>query len=98
MPSKAFKEIKAGLEDAIAYMEGDKSRARVRHVTVPRIDVVAVRNRTGLSQQKFADSIGVNVETLRNWEYGRRNPRGPAKVLLALIADDPKLVMERLGR
>lgn len=98
MASKLFKEIMTGMEQAIAYSEGKTDGCRVRHIKVPKIDVATVRDKTGLSQQKFADSIGVSVGTLRGWEYGRREPQGPARVLLALIADDPELVMERLGR
>jgi putative transcriptional regulator len=62
-----------------------------------RIDVVAIRKRTGLSQPAFANSIGVPVATLRNWERGHRTPQGPAKVLLALLERNPRIVEEILG-
>ena len=56
--------------------------------------MTAIRQRTGLSQSAFVASIGVPEGTLVNWEQGRRQPSGPAKVLLALLAKKPNLVME----
>src|SRR3546814_13723191 len=61
------------------------------------IDVVAIRARAGLSQERFAAQIGVPVATLRNWESGRRRPDGPARVLLPLVEKRPTLVMEPIG-
>ena len=49
-----------------------------------------------LSQGAFARSIGVAKGTLLNWEHGRRQPSGPAQVLLAMIARKPSLVSELL--
>jgi len=49
-----------------------------------------------LTQAQFAETFGVSCETLRNWEQGKRKPEGPAKVLLNVIAHDPKCVFEAL--
>ena len=62
------------------------------------VDVAAIRARTGLSQPAFAKRVGVPVATLRNWEQGHRKPQGPARVLLALIDRNPRIVEETLGR
>jgi putative transcriptional regulator len=48
-----------------------------------------VRGRTGLTQSAFAARIGVPVETVRNWEQGKRSPRGPARALLKVIEQAP---------
>ncbi|HEY6992223.1 MAG TPA: helix-turn-helix domain-containing protein, partial [Xanthobacteraceae bacterium] len=48
-----------------------------------------VRTRTGLTQAQFAARIGVPLETVRNWEQGKRSPRGPARALLKLIEKVP---------
>jgi putative transcriptional regulator len=61
------------------------------------IDVAAIRNKTGLSQAAFARRIGVPVGTIRNWEQGRRSPQGPARILLALLDRNPRIVEETLG-
>lgn len=93
----AFESIKQGLTEAIDYAEGRKTGARVHQVEVPDVDVAAIRAKTGLSQAEFARSIGVAKGTLLNWEHGRRQPTGPAQVLLAMIAKRPSLVGEVLS-
>jgi putative transcriptional regulator len=35
--------------------------------------ITATRTRLRLSQNKFAELLGVSVKTLHNWEQGRRN-------------------------
>jgi putative transcriptional regulator len=57
-----------------------------------------LRRRTRLTQQQFAARLGVPVETIRNWEQGKRMPRGPARALLAVIAHAPDTVFAALAR
>lgn len=71
-----------------------KPAAPRRRVELPYVDIAAVRAKAGLSQKAFAESIGVSEGTLINLEQGRRQPTGPAKVLLALIAKQPNWVTE----
>jgi putative transcriptional regulator len=92
----AFSSIKQGLGEALAFADGKDHGAYVHQVTVPDVDVAAIRASTGLSQGAFARSIGVARGTLLNWEQGRRRPTGPAQVLLAMIARKPSLVSELL--
>jgi putative transcriptional regulator len=56
-----------------------------------------VRGRTGLTQAAFAARIGVPVETVRNWEQGKRSPRGPARALLKVIEEAPEAAFRVLG-
>ena len=44
----------------------------------PEKDIVALRRFAGLTQNEFAEALGISVHTLRNWEQGRRSPEGPA--------------------
>lgn len=88
----ANNSITKGLEEALAFAQGQKGRARVHDVSVSDVNVAEIRRTTGLSQAQFARSIGVAKGTLLNWEHGRRQPTGPAQVLLALIAKDPDVV------
>jgi len=57
-------------------------------------DVVALRKFVGLSQEAFAEALGISVHTLRNWEQGRRQPEGPAIALLRIAARHPHIVRE----
>ena len=56
-----------------------------------------VRGRTGLTQMAFAARIGVPVETVRNWEQGKRSPRGPARALLKVLDEAPDAAFAVLG-
>ncbi len=57
-----------------------------------------LRRRACLTQLEFASRLGVPVETIRNWEQGKRMPRGPARALLAVIAHAPDTVFSALAK
>jgi putative transcriptional regulator len=57
-----------------------------------------LRQRARLTQLEFAARLGVPVETIRNWEQGKRMPRGPARALLAVIAHAPETVFAALAK
>jgi putative transcriptional regulator len=57
-----------------------------------------VRSQTGLTQAAFAARIGVPVETVRNWEQGKRSPRGPARALLKVIEQAPDAAFAVLAK
>jgi putative transcriptional regulator len=61
-------------------------------------EVRVLRRRAQLTQQEFAARLGVPVETIRNWEQGKRAPRGPARALLAVIAHAPETVFAALAK
>jgi putative transcriptional regulator len=96
MSEDAFDQIMTGLNEALAHTRGDEVPGLRLHVP-EAIDVVAIRKRTGLSQIAFSARIGVAVSTLRNWEQGRRTPEGPARVLLAMLDRNPRVVEQTLG-
>ena len=56
--------------------------------------IAATRTRLRLSQNKFAELLGISVKTLHNWEQGRRKPTGAARVLLRVAARHPEVVLE----
>ena len=90
-------EIIEALENAVAFAKGDSSKARVHRVIVPpRSDVQRVRRKLGMSQSEFAERFGINTATLRNWEQGRRQPEGSARVLLKIIDCEPAAVQRVL--
>jgi putative transcriptional regulator len=63
-----------------------------RVITVP--DVGKTRQKTGLSQARFAQLLGVSVRTLQDWEQGRRAPSGAARTLLMIAAKNPQALIE----
>ncbi|MBM3535894.1 MAG: helix-turn-helix domain-containing protein [Alphaproteobacteria bacterium] len=94
MVSKAAKGIMAGLKDALAYAEGDKSRGVAHRIAA--VDVKAARKKLGLSQSRFAATFGCPLKTVQKWEQGERQPTGAARVLLRVIERRPKAVLEAL--
>ena len=87
-----------GLEQAIAWSQGDQTQARATVIAVPEIDIRQVRRKMGLSQAGFASKFGFPPATLRNWEQGRSRPDAPTRVLLAVIAKHPEAVEDVLVR
>jgi putative transcriptional regulator len=57
-----------------------------------------VRARTKLTQAQFAARIDVPIETVRNWEQGKRSPRGPARALLKVIDKAPDVAFAVLRK
>jgi putative transcriptional regulator len=92
----AFEKIMDGLNDAIAFAEGDSTRGVILKVEVRNVDISALRRRLGLSQSRFAAIFGFSPKTVRNWEQGIRQPEGPAKVLLRVIEREPEAVLRAL--
>lgn len=68
--AKAFDKIMAGIDGAHAYLSGERAGFTAHQLEVSDPDVVAIRSKTGLSQPAFAQSIGVPLGTLENWEQG----------------------------
>ena len=66
-------------------------------LSIPReIDVRALRERLGMTQNLFAARFGFPLATLRHWEYRRRKPTGASLTLLNVIAHNPRAVMRAL--
>ena len=55
-----------------------------------------IRKKFHVSQAEFAYMIGVSIDTLQNWEQGRRRPDGPALALLKIAEVNPEIVMNAL--
>ena len=56
-----------------------------------------VRKRLGLTQEEFSVRIEVPVNTIRNWEQGKRSPTGAAKALLRVLDKAPESALQALG-
>lgn len=91
---KVFQKIAAGLEDAMAFAEGDESRARELRL----VDIKAVRARLGQTQGQFSKDFKLPVGTLRDWEQHRREPDTGSKVYLSMIDADPEAVKRILAK
>ena len=107
---QSVRDMKAGRwgrKTTIETMPGGTVRRRVElpNGTVAKDEVltgarwalVSARSHAGLSQADFAQALGVSKRTIENWEQGKAEPTGPAKVLLNLVANYPDTV-KRLAK
>ena len=88
LPVQPFPVQPSPVEPTVAAAPADTSSLAVRDL----------RRRACLTQMEFAAKLGVPVETIRNWEQGKRAPRGPARALLAVIAHAPDTVFQALAK
>ena len=91
MREELFEQLVESVKQMKEIEAGRTKPARVTRaadlVQEGSLDVAALRARFKLSQEKFAALLGISVSTLRNWEQGRREPEGPAQVLLRVAAE-----------
>ncbi|MBI2994020.1 MAG: helix-turn-helix domain-containing protein [Gammaproteobacteria bacterium] len=79
----------------LEILEGLREIKRGEHgrvITIP--SVTSIRERTGLSQSRFAQLLGVSVRTLQEWEQGRRAPSGAARTLLLIAQKNPRALVD----
>jgi putative transcriptional regulator len=94
MDKTLFESLKQSLKEAAAIRRDELAPGRVTEVGAP--DAKSVRAKVGLSQNEFAQLIGVKVATLRNWEQHRRQPTGPAAALLTIVEKEPEAALRAL--
>ena len=94
MRKELFDELVASVKEMKAIERGELKPARVtRSEDLLATDVRTLRAHFRLSQAKFAALLGISVDTLQNWEQGRREPEGPARVLLRVAAKHPEALL-----
>lgn len=81
------REILEGVRDIKADRTG-------RRFTAASFAVVRAREKSGLSQSRFAELLGVSARTLQEWEQGRREPSGAAKTLLKIAELYPEVLRQ----
>ena len=92
------REVEAALGEVLDHVRG-ATPLPCRIVDDPAAEhIVAIRKRMKLSRQKFADSFGLDVRAVQEWEQGRRVPDRAARVLLTVIDRDPEAVVRALEK
>ncbi|ALG66453.1 NadS family protein [Beggiatoa leptomitoformis] len=90
MKDELFNQLMESVTQADEIIQGKMNSQQVTNFEEPIVK--AIRAKTGLTQSRFADAIGVSKRTLENWEQGRRHPTGSARALLRILEADPKSV------
>jgi putative transcriptional regulator len=91
-----FDQLVKAVRQMNRHMAGKVVRG-AKTIELAEPDVRAIRDAAKISQSQFARLIGVNLRTLQNWEQRRTRPSGPARVLLKIVASDPKSAIEALN-
>ena len=94
MKNKDFKDLLTSIDQARKIHSGKLKPSRIFKFNP--VIVARIRKRLHVSQAEFAYMIGVSVDTLQNWEQGRRRPEGPALALLKIAEANPEAVMNAL--
>jgi putative transcriptional regulator len=97
MSKRAFDKISAGLTEAVTISRGEAQPGTYRVHVPAELNVRAIRDKLGLSQEAFAARFGFPVGTVRDWEQGRRGPETSARVLLTVIDREPEAVQRALA-
>jgi putative transcriptional regulator len=91
-----FEQMRAGLEDSIAWSKGQIS---LKTTTLPApppkagaAHILALRRRLNMSQTVFAATINVSPKTIQSWEQGTRVPSDAALRLVQVVALQPGIV------
>jgi putative transcriptional regulator len=92
MKEELFTELLESAHEGGAILRGEKSPPR--RFTVEELDVQQIRATHRLSQKEFASMLGISTDTLQNWEQGRSQPQGSARVLLQVVANHPEAVWD----
>jgi putative transcriptional regulator len=96
MKEADFQNLLQGIREAGAHLR-EKNHPVARIDRIAPDSVIAVRAKLQLSQKAFSHAFGISTATLRNWEQGRRQPTGAARVLLRVAAKHPKAVLEAVA-
>ena len=83
-------ELVQSVREALSKKENGK---RVR----PKIDIVAIRKKLGMTQMQFSKQYHIKLETLRNWEQEKRFPDTTVLAYLTCIVKRPKLISDMLN-
>ena len=81
-------------EELLKAIEQMKSGQKARAYSPEQILAIAARQSSKLTQLEFAQLLDVSVDAIRDWEQGRRSPRGAARTLLKIAMDYPKILRQ----
>jgi putative transcriptional regulator len=94
MQDDMFDKLTESIEQATAHMKGEKDLKEDQIHYVDEPDPRAIRDDLGLTQREFADLLNVSVDTVRNWEQGRRQPQKAAEMLLRIADRNPQTLLD----
>ena len=73
-----------------------KAKKKGKIYTPEQLLAIAARQSVNLTQKEFAQLLNVSIDSVQDWEQGRRSPRGAAKTLLRVAKQHPE-VLEQIA-
>ena len=101
MHADLFNELLESVREAGQIRRGARAASRrtlPSELGLTHLDIPKVRARLNLSRGKFAKMMGISERTLEGWEQRRRDPDGPARVLLQIAATHPEVVLQTVAK
>jgi DNA-binding transcriptional regulator YiaG len=96
-PQPSEEEIEAqATKDGDAWTDEELAGGEPVYPPPSPDQVRALRVKLGLTQAQFARRFGFALDTVQQYEQGRRRPSGPASTLLRVIEADPEAVVRAL--
>ena len=92
MQDDLFQDLVTSVREGGAILRGESPASRSFKIEFKQVR--EIRESYDLSQSEFAALLGISVDTLQNWEQGRRTPVGPARILLQVVAKHPEAVWD----
>lgn len=101
MSDDAFADLKAAMEDALAFERGERRKLKVARIQAPRRpramspkDIARIREKLNCSQAVFALMLNISTKTVQAWEQGSREPGDAALKLLSIAKKHPEVLLE----
>lgn len=106
MNKKLFRDLVGSIREAGRIARGDAKNGRIHSYPAQRVRdlrrrfkpsrILTARRKLKMSQAEFANVMLIPKATLQSWEQGRRQPEGPALVLIEVMIKDPDAVVNAL--
>ena len=87
-------ELSPEVEEILEAIRQMKAGEVGRVYTPDQILAIAARRSSKLTQVEFASLLDVSVDSIRDWEQGRRSPRGAARTLLRIAMQHPEILQQ----
>ncbi len=94
--SKLGKKLIAAASEGVSIARGEADPASYRLHVPAEVDVKAMRNDLGMTQESFALRYGLTLARVRDWEQGRSAPDGAVRAYLKVIQKEPEAVERAL--
>ncbi len=98
MENSVISDTLQGIQDAIEFVQGDKTKGRARKLEIAPVkeyskeEIKAIRVNNNMTLRIFAEVIGVSPKTVEAWEAGTNKPRGSAARLFQLMEADSRFI------